>query len=71
MLFRSILVAMGSGIESLRYSANFSDLAIEQWELVPGFSQVSGHVFGSASEAKASLYVIDDVFPYGDVFKRL
>lgn len=64
-----IRVSMGSGIESLRYSASFSDLAIEQWELVPGFSQVSGSVFGSASEAKASLHVIDDVFPYGDVFQ--
>ncbi|MEZ8948750.1 YhdP family protein [Vibrio sp. 10N.247.311.18] len=64
-----IRVSMGSGIDSLRYSASFSDLAIEQWELVPGFSQVSGSVFGSASEAKASLHVIDDVFPYGDVFQ--
>ena len=64
-----IRVSMDSGIESLRYSASFSDLAIEQWELVPGFSQVSGSVFGSASEAKASLHVIDDVFPYGDVFQ--
>ncbi|CDT91921.1 YhdP family protein [Vibrio coralliirubri] len=64
-----IRVSMDSGIDSLRYSASFSDLAIEQWELVPGFSQVSGNVFGSASEAKASLHVIDDVFPYGDVFQ--
>nr|WP_282450528.1 YhdP family protein [Vibrio sp. 1CM24A] len=64
-----IRVSMDSGIDSLRYSASFSDLAIEQWELVPGFSQVSGSVFGSASEAKASLHVIDDVFPYGDVFQ--
>ena len=64
-----IRVSMDSGIDSLRYSASFSDLAIEQWDLIPGFSQVSGSVFGSASEAKASLHVIDDVFPYGDVFQ--
>ncbi|MGB1975645.1 MAG: hypothetical protein ACPHQD_16565, partial [Vibrio toranzoniae] len=64
-----IRVSMGPEMESLRYSARFSDLAIEQWELVPGFSQVSGSVFGSATEAKASLHVIDDVFPYGDVFQ--
>lgn len=64
-----IRVSMGPEMESLRYSARFSDLAIEQWELLPGFSQVSGSVFGSLSEAKASLNVIDDVFPYGDVFQ--
>ncbi|WP_299685714.1 YhdP family protein [uncultured Vibrio sp.] len=68
-LVSDIRVSMDSGVESMRYSANFSELAIEQWELVPGFSQVSGSVFGSASEAKASLHVIDDVFPYGDVFQ--
>ncbi|MGF1745165.1 YhdP family protein [Vibrio minamisatsumaniensis] len=68
-LVSDIRVSMDSSIESLRYSANFSDLAIKQWELIPGFSQVSGSVSGSTSEAKASLSVIDDVFPYGDVFQ--
>lgn len=68
-LVEDIRVSMGSDIESLRYSANFSELAMEQWELLPGFSQVSGSVFGSTTEAKASINVIDDVFPYGEVFQ--
>ncbi|MCM2248746.1 hypothetical protein, partial [Klebsiella pneumoniae] len=40
-----------------------------QWELLPGFHHVQGSVSGDLDQAKAKVTVIDDVFPYGDVFQ--
>ncbi|EGQ8079244.1 TIGR02099 family protein [Vibrio vulnificus] len=65
-----IRVAMsGSDLDSLRYSAELDSLAMRQWDLLPGFHHVSGTLFGDVKQAKASISVIDDVFPYGEVFQ--
>ncbi len=56
-------------VDGLKYSAKVSDLAIEQWELLPGVSQVEARLHGNPTQAKLSIDVIDDVFPYGDVFQ--
>ncbi|WP_394248702.1 YhdP family protein [Vibrio profundi] len=68
-LVEDIRVSMGDDIESLRYSAKISQASMNQWDLLPGFHHVSGSLFGSISEAKARISVIDDVFPYGEVFQ--
>lgn len=64
-----IRLAMNGGLDTLRYSADLDELAMTQWELLPGFQHVQGSVAGDLKQAKAKVTVIDDVFPYGDVFQ--
>ncbi|MBG0760464.1 TIGR02099 family protein [Vibrio cidicii] len=68
-LIEDIRLKMSDGLDSLRYSAEVDSLAMQQWELLPGFHNVTGSIFGTPTQAKVSLAVIDDVFPYGDVFQ--
>ncbi|MDF2155641.1 YhdP family protein [Vibrio sp. CAU 1672] len=64
-----IRISMQDGWESLRYSAELERLGLTQWDLLPGFHQVHGRLSGDLYQAQASINVIDDVFPYGDVFQ--
>ncbi|TMX56191.1 YhdP family protein [Vibrio rotiferianus] len=64
-----IRLAMNGGLDTLRYSAEVDELGLTQWELLPGFNHVQGKVAGNLDQAKAKVTVIDDVFPYGDVFQ--
>ncbi|CAE6916573.1 hypothetical protein ACOMICROBIO_FLGHMIGD_02466 [Vibrio sp. B1FLJ16] len=64
-----IRLSMHGGLDTLRYSAKLDELGITQWELLPGFQHVQGSVSGDISQAQANVTVIDDVFPYGDVFQ--
>ncbi|MBR9788221.1 MAG: TIGR02099 family protein [Vibrionaceae bacterium] len=64
-----IRLSMKGGLETLRYSAELDELGLTQWALLPGFQHVQGRVSGNINQAKANLTVIDDVFPYGDVFQ--
>ncbi|MCG7515964.1 YhdP family protein [Vibrio sp. MMH1-50] len=64
-----IRLSMNGGLDTLRYSAELDELGLTQWELLPGFSHVQGKVSGNLEQAKAKVTVIDDVFPYGDVFQ--
>ncbi|MDN3617781.1 YhdP family protein [Vibrio gallaecicus] len=68
-VIEDIRVSMGEELESLRYSASFRDMSLKQWDLLPGFNHVSGRISGSTVQAYTSLSVIDDVFPYGEVFQ--
>ncbi|WFB48498.1 YhdP family protein [Vibrio coralliilyticus] len=56
-------------LDSLKYSAQLSDGSMKQWELLPGLHHLSAKVSGNAHQAKASVEIIDDVLPYGDVFQ--
>ncbi|MEE3880470.1 YhdP family protein [Vibrio sp. YYF0003] len=64
-----IRLSMNGGWETLRYSAELDELGLTQWKLLPGFQHVQGSVSGNVNQAKANVTVIDDVFPYGDVFQ--
>ncbi|BBM63684.1 DUF3971 domain-containing protein [Vibrio alfacsensis] len=64
-----IRLSMNGGLDTLKYSAELDQLGLTQWELLPGFNHVQGSVFGDLKQAKAKVTVIDDVFPYGDVFQ--
>ncbi|MCG9611647.1 TIGR02099 family protein [Vibrio harveyi] len=64
-----IRLSMNGGLDTLRYSAELDELGLTQWELLPGFSHVQGKVSGNLEQAKAKVTVIDDVFPYGEVFQ--
>ncbi|MDF4633349.1 DUF3971 domain-containing protein, partial [Vibrio parahaemolyticus] len=64
-----VRLSMNGGLDTLRYSAELDELAMTQWELLPGFHHVQGSVSGDVNQAKAKVTVIDDVFPYGDVFQ--
>ncbi|MGF1750246.1 YhdP family protein [Vibrio cionasavignyae] len=64
-----IRIAQQGGPDSLQYSASFQQMSLSQWALLPGFSHVSGSVAGNLNKAKATVMVIDDKFPYGDVFQ--
>ncbi len=64
-----IRLSMNGGLDTLRYSAELDELGLTQWELLPGFSHVQGKVSGNLEQAKAKVTVIDDIFPYGDVFQ--
>ncbi len=68
-LIEDLRVSMGSDIESLRYSADLSRGTIAQWELLPGIHHLSANIHGRADQAVASVSLIDDVLPYGDVFQ--
>ncbi|MGV2988760.1 YhdP family protein [Vibrio sp. E150_011] len=65
----NIRATQQNGAESLLYSASFRQLSLSQWALLPGFSHVSGSVAGSVNKADATVMVVDDKFPYGDVFQ--
>lgn len=64
-----IRVSQLDGEGSLKYSAKLQQVSMSQWALLPGFSQVSGQVRGNTERAYARVSVIDDRFPYGDVFQ--
>lgn len=68
-LVEDVRVSMGSGIDTLKYSAELSQGSMSQWELLPGLHQLSATVSGDIEQAKASVSLIDDVLPYGDVFQ--
>ncbi len=68
-LVEDLRVSMGSDIESLRYSADLSRGTIAQWELLPGIHHLSASIHGGVDQAVASVSLIDDVLPYGDVFQ--
>ncbi len=64
-----IRLSMAGGLDTLRYSAELDEIGLTQWELLPGFQHVQGSVSGNLSQARANVTVIDDVFPYGNVFQ--
>ncbi|CAM3019323.1 YhdP family protein [Vibrio rarus] len=66
---QDIRVSMGKGIDTLRYSAKIKDGRMNYWDLIPGFHTLEGQVFGRSDLAKATLMLIDDTLPYGDVFQ--
>lgn len=68
-LIEDIRVSMGDSIESLKYSAELSQGTMSQWELLPGVHHLSASISGNLNKAKASVNLLDDVLPYGDVFQ--
>ncbi|WP_194438410.1 YhdP family protein [Vibrio fluminensis] len=64
-----IRIQMGSGVESIKYSANLVKGKIEQWELLPGVHHLDAKVSGNYHQAHIKASLIDDVLPYGDVFQ--
>ncbi|MGF1752922.1 TIGR02099 family protein [Vibrio makurazakiensis] len=68
-VIEDVRVSMSGGLDTLKYSAEITDASMKQWDLLPGFNHVTGSLSGTATEAKATISVIDDVFPYGDVFQ--
>ncbi|WP_423839902.1 YhdP family protein [Vibrio mytili] len=62
-------LSMNGEWESLRYSAELTELGLTQWQLLPGFQHVQGRVSGNIHQAKAKVTVIDEILPYGDVFQ--
>lgn len=62
-------LAATQGLDSLRYSAQINRMAMKQWNLLPGFSNVAGSLRGNLNSASATVSVIDDKFPYGEVFQ--
>lgn len=68
-LIEDIRLSQTNDTDSLKYSAHLENMSMSQWELLPGFSHVSGSVRGNMKQAHARVNVIDDRFPYGDVFQ--
>ncbi|PMM82667.1 YhdP family protein [Vibrio breoganii] len=66
---QDIRVSMGKGIESLRYSAKVKDGRMNYWELIPGFHTLEARIFGRSDLAKATVTMLDDTLPYGEVFQ--
>ncbi len=64
-----IRVSARNGIKNLKYSADFNQISMQQWELLPGLSHLSASLSGDLSQAQAKVNLIDDVLPYGDVFQ--
>ncbi|MGF1720163.1 TIGR02099 family protein [Vibrio kyushuensis] len=64
-----VRVSMGGEIESLRYSADLNYAGMAQWGLLPEVHHASISVSGNTEQAKASVSLIDDILPYGDVFQ--
>ncbi|MGR5501123.1 YhdP family protein [Vibrio sp. DNB22_10_4] len=64
-----IRISQLAGADSIKYSASLKQMSLSQWGLLPGFSHVSGHLRGNTERAYARVSVIDDKFPYGDVFQ--
>ncbi|OCH13200.1 TIGR02099 family protein [Aliivibrio sp. 1S165] len=53
----------------LHYSASIHAAEMKQWELLPGFHKLDILVAGDAEKGKATLSLVDDTLPYGDVFQ--
>ncbi len=68
-LLEDIRVSMGSGFDTLRYSAELSEGEIAQWELLPEVHQLQASINGTPDYARINATLIDDVLPYGDVFQ--
>ncbi|MEF1283650.1 YhdP family protein [Vibrio sp. M250220] len=68
-LIEDVRVSMGESIDSLKYSAQLSQGTMSQWELLPGIHHLSASISGTPTQAKASVNLIDDVLPYGEVFQ--
>nr|WP_211092050.1 YhdP family protein [Vibrio agarilyticus] len=64
-----VRVAMGETLESLRYSAQFSQVAAKDWQLLPGVSDLSGWVSGSLTQGLAHFSLLDAQVPYAEVFQ--
>ncbi|MEZ8825655.1 YhdP family protein [Vibrio amylolyticus] len=64
-----IRISKGEDLDSLKYSADLTEVGMAQWELLPEVHHASISVSGNTSQAKASVSLIDDVLPYGDVFQ--
>ncbi|MGD8111937.1 YhdP family protein [Vibrio sp. TRT 17S01] len=64
-----IRLEMSGGADSLRYSAKLTEGSLAQWELLPEVHHLSAQISGDLQQAKASVSLIDDVLPYGDVFQ--
>ena len=59
----------GENIDSLKYSLQLKDGAMQQWELLPSVQHLSANISGDRYQAKSRLSLIDDILPYGDVFQ--
>ncbi|WP_345772822.1 YhdP family protein [Vibrio sp. Isolate23] len=69
-LVEDIRVSMsGEALDSLKYSAELIDGSMKQWELLPGIHQLAAKISGDVHQAQASVTLIDDVLPYGEVFQ--
>ncbi|PMJ91322.1 YhdP family protein [Vibrio sp. 10N.261.55.A7] len=64
-----IRISKGEDLESLKYSADLTEVGMAQWELLPEVHHASISVSGNTAQAKASVSLIDDALPYGDVFQ--
>ncbi|PQJ88277.1 YhdP family protein [Aliivibrio sifiae] len=53
----------------LNYSASIHAAGMKQWELLPGFHKLDILVAGDEEKGKATLSLVDDTLPYGDVFQ--
>jgi uncharacterized protein (TIGR02099 family) len=54
---------------ALRYSAELRDGGMKQWYLLPELHQLQASIAGDKNNLQASLQLVDDVLPYGDVFQ--
>ncbi|MGR5240906.1 YhdP family protein [Photobacterium damselae] len=52
-----------------QFSADFSHVAIKQWQLIPGIHKLNGQVSGSLQQGKVQLSLTDDQLPYQGVFQ--
>jgi uncharacterized protein (TIGR02099 family) len=68
-LIEDIRVAQSNQDKSLRYSAELTDIGMQQWELLPEVHQLQAVVAGKDSILSAKATLVDDVLPYGDVFQ--
>ncbi|KJY92113.1 membrane protein [Vibrio neptunius] len=59
----------GEEINSLHYSAQLTDGSMKQWELLPGVRHLAATISGDIHQARASVTLIDDLLPYGEVFQ--
>ncbi|ASF98933.1 TIGR02099 family protein [Vibrio anguillarum] len=64
-----IRLRKGDSLQSLRYSAELSDGAMAQWQLLPQVHHLKASIAGSMESARAKVTLIDDVLPYGEVFQ--
>lgn len=55
--------------EKLTYSATLNQVAIKQWDLLPGINKLSATVTGDTNNASIKATLKDDVVPYGEVFQ--
>ncbi|MGC9491856.1 YhdP family protein [Vibrio genomosp. F10] len=64
-----VRISKGETIESLRYSGELNNAGMAQWGLLPEVHHASMSVSGNIEQAKASVSLIDDILPYGNVFQ--